>query len=466
MADINPSSIASQLATAFTQGMQTRLDTQSKSAMAVSTALGKLRSALQTFDSALTGLSGKKTLAQFSTTFSATGFGSATASAGAMPGTYSLFVEKIATAHQVAFQNVPTTPAAGAGKLTVNLNGGVVANPTSGLSFEIDFATANTDGDTTLSPTEIARAINLAAGNAGKVSAMVITAGTDNQLVLTAADTGAASQITLDTANITDASLAAAFGAGVTKVTAQDAVVYVGGDAATGLKQVQASNTFTNIPGVSMSFTQAQAAGSAPLSLTVAADNSGTAANVKTFVDAYNALTKALDPLTDAGNPGSGKAAGTFASDAGVRALRSRLNDLVHQQFGGVGMFDLGLSIDRDGVMSLKDEAKLQKTLAARPDALDNFFGKTSLTASSGVLGSLDKYLQGWLSSVNGQIKHRQDSVQSLQKTLTSRQDRLDKQYSMAYDRYLKQFTKLQELQSQMGQTSDMFASMAANQTT
>lgn len=82
------------------------------------------------------------------------------------------------------------------------------------------------------------------------------------------------------------------------------------------------------------------------------------------------------------------------------------------------------------------------------------------------MLGSLDKYLQGWLSSVNGQIKHRQDSVQSLQKTLTSRQDRLDKQYSMAYDRYLKQFTKLQELQSQMGQTSDMFASMAANQTT
>lgn len=36
----------------------------------------------------------------------------------------------------------------------------------------------------------------------------------------------------------------------------------------------------------------------------------------------------------------------------------------------------------------------------------------------------------------------------------------MDEQYSKAYERYLFQFTKLQALQSQMGQTMDMFASL------
>lgn len=458
MAEINPSTIASQLATAYTQGMQSRLDTQSKTATAVSTALSKLRTALQTFDSALTGLSGKKTLQQYTSSFNVTGFGSATTSAGAQPGTYSLFVEQLASAHQLSFADLPTAPAAAPGKLTVNLNGGAG-------SFEVDFAGADSDGDSTLSQTEIARAINLAAGNGGQVNAMVVTVGTQTQLLLSAGSTGAAGQISLDTSALNAVALKAALATGNELAPARDAVVWLG-DQGTGTRMQQAGNTFTAIPGVSMTFTQAQAAGATPLSLTVAADNGGTAANVRSFVDAYNALNKALDPLTEAGSQEDGKAAGAFANDAGIRVLRRRLNEMVRQQFGGTSMQDLGLSIDRYGVMTLKDEDKLQKTLAAKPDALDSFFGRTGITSSSGLLGSLDTYLQGWLSSANGQIKRRQDSVQTMQKAIGARQTRLDNQYSMAYERYLKQFTKLQELQSQMGQTGDMFASLPTYQTT
>lgn len=451
MADINPSSLATQLATAYIQPSQSLLTTQSKNADAVSSALTKLQSALQAFDSALIGLSGKKTLLQYSASFSTTGFATATTTAGAQAGTYSLFVEQLATAHQVAFQALPTAPAASAGSLTVSL--------ASGTSFSVDFTGADSDADGTLSQTEIARAINQAPDNKGQVSAMLVSSGGTTQLVLTAASTGAGSQITLDTSAIGDAGLQAALSAGTDLVAAKDAIVWLG-DQNTGLKVQQASNTVTAIPGVSLTLTQAMAPGATPLTLTVASDSSGTAANVRSFVDAYNALNKVLDELTDTSKVKDGGQAAALTSDAGVRALRNRLNALIRQDVGGLQVVDFGISADRNGNLTLK-ESTLQKGLAAHPGGLDTLFGSTSITASSGVLGSLDRYLGLWLNSTSGQIKQRQDSVQRIQKSITTRQARLDDQYSKAYERYLKQFTQLQTLQSQMSDTSTMLAGLS-----
>lgn len=478
-ASSGPSTIASQLAQASIQDAQNLLSTRLQNTNAVSTGLTKLKSALLAFDNALNSLSGTKGLAQSTASFGTAGFGSATATSSAVSGTYSVFVEQVATASQVAFDlpagPIDPTKLAGTtatGVLTVNM--GVIKdadgnpvpdaanNPIPNPIFTVDLTQADTDKNGDLSPAEIARAINQASGNAGKVTAMVITAGGTSRLVLTAANTGVDSAIALDTSQLATAGgLQASLSNLQTLVQAQDAVVDFGG----GLKQVQASNTFTNISGVSMTFTQAQAVGSAPLSLTVASDDTGTVANVQKFVDAYNALNKALDPLTATASADGSTAAGPFATDAGVRALRNSLSDRVRQQMGGLRLSDLGIQIGGlDGVMSLSKPDTLRNTLLKRPDALDAFFGKTGITTSSGILGSLDKYLQGWVDVTNGQIQRRTDSNNSVQKSIQSRQTRLQDQYTQAYNRYLKQFTALQTLQDQMGQTSGMFASLFPSQ--
>ncbi|MDB5999632.1 MAG: lateral flagellar hook-associated protein 2, partial [Rhizobacter sp.] len=103
------------------------------------------------------------------------------------------------------------------------------------------------------------------------------------------------------------------------------------------------------------------------------------------------------------------------------------------------------------------DKAKLTKGLTAHPDGLDTLFGKTGLTNSSGLLGSVDKYLDVWLNSTNGQIKRRQDSVQATQQSNTKRQTTLDDQYNTLYNRYVAQFTKLQTLQSTMANNASLF---------
>lgn len=452
MADIDPTTMATSLATYYTQAAQSQITTQTTRANSTSSALTKLQSALSAFDTALTGLSGvTKAVAQNSATFSSS-VGTASATASAASGTYSFFVEQLATAHQVAYQDLPAIDVINGGPLVVQLG--------DGSSFSVDLQAADTDGDGTLSQSEIARAINTAEGNGGKVAATVMTAGGQTQLILTAGATGEAGAISLDTSGLPASALKTALDAGTELTAAQDAVVWLGAKDS-GIRMQQASNTFTAIAGVSMTFTQAMAAGSAPATLTVATDTAATTKNVQTFVDAYNALNKVLTELTKTGNAEAGTASAVFASDSGVRSLRNRLSSMVRESFDGLRLADFGVKIARDGSMSL-DSAKLETRLAADPTALDTLFGKAAGGTRSGLIGALDSYLDGWLDSTSGQIKRRQETVQKTQATLSARQTRLDARYDSAYARYLAQFTQLQTLTSRMSETTSLLESLMA----
>lgn len=451
MADISPTTMATQLATAYTQGTQSLLDTQSQAAQTTATGLTKLQSALSAFKTALASLASKpgQSVTQYSASASDTSVLSATASAKAQPTSTPLFVEQLATTHQVAYQDLPAVPA-GPGSMSVQL-----AN---GSSFAVDLASADADGDGTLSQTEIARAINSSAN--GQATAMVVTVAGQTQLVLSSGVSGAGGEISLDTTGLSGALKTALEDPAKKKVlvAAQDAVVWLGAQGS-GVRLQQSSNTLSAIEGVSITLTKAQAAGSAPVTLTVARDDSATSAKLKSFVDAYNTLEKALDDLTAVGKDGA--ASGAFASDAGVRSLRNRLNNLLRQEVGGATLRSLGVSADRYGSLSL-DNDKLSKALAADPTVLDTVLGNASTSSPSGVLGSMSQLMEGWTNSTSGQIKQRQTSVQTLQKNISARQTRLDTQYSQSYERYLKQFTQLQDLQTRLADTTSMFSSLSS----
>nr|WP_316638529.1 flagellar filament capping protein FliD [uncultured Roseateles sp.] len=452
MADINPTSMAQQLATAYTQSTQTLLDAQTKSSKATATALTKLQGALQAFDSAMKNLSAKGSLAQLGGSLSNPAIATVSVAATASAGSYPLFVEQTASNHQIAFQDLPAVPVAMGGSMAVQLG--------SGAAFNVNLSSADADSDGTLSQAEIARAINQAPSNSGLVTAMVMTVGGQTQLMLSSGVSGAAGAITLDTTGLNAGQLKTKLsGASVELAAARDAVVWLGAQG-TGVRMQQASNSFTAISGVTLNLTQANKAGDAPVTLTVAKDDSATTANVKGFVDAFNTLEKTLDDLTSSGSAKDGVAAAAFASDAGVRALRDRLGNLLRQGYGGLSLRELGISIDRNGSLAL-DTTRLNKTLTATPDALSKVFGSASAGAASGLMGALSKSVDQWTNLGTGQIKQRQSSVQTMQKAIGLRQTRLDTQYEQSYKRYLAQFTQLQNLQSQLGDTTSMLAGLS-----
>lgn len=446
----DPTSTATQLATAYTSGRQSMLDTQAKMAQSTTAALTKLQSALSAFDSALATLSNKKTPLAQSATFSNAAIGSATASETATAGSYSFFVEQLASANQVAFGDLSSVPVPATGVLKVKLGT---------ISFDVDLKAADSDNNGNLSAKEIAAAINLAPNNSSLVTASSVTVGSTSQLVLTSNTSGAASAITLDVTGITAGSaLKTALSNGMQLVPAQDAIVWLGAQGS-GVALRQASNTFAAVEGVSMTFTKAMAIGDAPVTLTVGRDDNATAANVQAFVDAYNKVKDVLGGLTHAGDAKNNVAAGAFANDAGVRALSSRLANILREDVGGVSLVSYGVTAGRDGTLSL-DQGKLKAKLATNPDGLAQVFGSSTTAAKTGVLGHLDTYLNLWTNSVTGQISHRKTAVSKLQATFTQRQATLDAQYNNAYQRYLMQFTQLQTLQSQMSQTSGMFEAL------
>ncbi len=435
----DPTSTAAALAEKYVAGRQQVLEAQSARAGSTEKGLSSLRSALSSFQTALASLTGtNKTMYAQSANFSDTTVGSATAKSTAAAGSYSFYVERLATASQVSYSLKADSPVSG--ELVVNVGGTAIA---------IDLAKADTEGSDPLTPREIAAAINASDKNTSLVTASVIGTGDgEYELVLTAKNTGLASALSVTHDDGTgDPS---PFDNVNTIVQEQNALIRIGSKDGTPI--TLATNTFTGIEGVTATFTKTS---TAPVTLTVGADTGATNANVQGFVDAYNKLKSAVDALTAPADPAKGIAGGALAGDSGIVALRERLVSLVRPTSGDT-LATYGITANRQGSLTL-DTTRLNKVLATNPTGLDTLIGSAAGLPPTGLAGKLDTYLKGWTSSTNGQLKARQDEVSKQQVELTKRQTLIDSQYETAYQRYLKQFTQLQTLQSQMTNNSSMF---------
>lgn len=456
----DPITTAEKLATKAVATQKADLIAKNTLANNTATALGNLKTAISAFQTAMTAMTTSKSVLSQAATFSNTAYGTATAGIKATPGSYSFFVEQLASASQTSYGGLSTINVAdGTGNLKVKIGDGVGDN-----TLDIDLAAADKDGDGKLTPQEMAAAINGNSKNNARVTASIINIGNQAQLVLTSNVTGVENAVTLDANSVANATLKTALtdSANIkTMVAAKDAVVWLGAQGS-GTKITQASNTFTNVPDVKMTFTKAMTAGDNPVTVTVGTDNSGTIANVQAFVDAYNKLKSLMDGMASPGDPAKNVAAGIFAHDSGLNSLRTSMGDALRLTVDGVSLVSYGITAQRDGSISL-NSAKLTAKLADNPGGLDKLFGNNSLSAPAGVLGSLDKVLAQWGNVTKGQITQRLAANDKLQKNLSTSMDRLSAQYDTAYKRYLDQFTRLQILQEQMQKNADMFDAMFGN---
>jgi len=455
----DPQTTAEKLANAYVAPTKAILDARASKATATVSALGTLGSALSAFQSSLQALTTASSgVAANAATSSNTALATATASATAVAGTYSFYVEQLATAGQVSY-NVNDSAATSAGSLKVML--------ADGSNFQIDLASADSNMDGKLSAKEIAAAINVAATNNSRVTASTLTVNGQPKLVLTATQTGADNAIaSLDVSGLGDPALQSDLSTQKVETLAKDAIVWMG-DQGTGTKVTQASNTFSTIDNVKFTVKQAQLAGATPVQLTVGPDSSATTANVQSFVDAYNKLLAVFKSVTAPGNhsatsttdstPQSPDAA--LYNDSGVAALRATLGATLRNATGGRSLISFGITAARDGTLTL-DSTRLQKTIAADPGKIDTLFGRAGLGVDSGVLGSMNKLVTTWTNSATGLIGSRKTAVTRVQDDVAKRQVAVQSQFDNAYKRYLAQFSALQQLQASMTSTSNMFTAM------
>ncbi|WP_325893181.1 flagellar filament capping protein FliD [Grimontia sp. NTOU-MAR1] len=443
MSSLDPITMATQLATFDVQPFQMRYQMQADKYQAQIAALGKVDSALRDFRNAVNDMNSTgSSIIKNTATTTQDGFFSASADANALSGSYQIFVEQIASAHQAsagmpadmdANTEIPTT-----GELTFTVNG---------EQMVIDLSTVDTDGDGKATMGDLVKAINNST-NPG-VNATPVRSNGQTHLMLSSTETGAANRVEVSATGTGATWFEDGFANLNTITEPKDAVIWLGAQNS-GLKLTNASNTFEGvIDGVDITVTKAQTTGDAAIGLNVGVDAESTKEQANKFIEAYNTLITTLDEHTALG--GEDQKRGALANDPTLRSIESQLSGTLRSDFNGMRLADVGISINREGKMELYNDkfTEAQKNNSA---ALEQMFnGKGNL------LDSIDSMMEPYLKFSSGLLSSRKESLQSNIDRIDDKQAQLERKYDMAYDRYLKQFTQMNNIMTQMNQTMSMF---------
>ncbi|HEX4917614.1 MAG TPA: flagellar filament capping protein FliD [Limnobacter sp.] len=319
----------------------------------------------------------------------------ATASSANAKGTYNISVSQLAKAQTVAANSVATSDTVvGTGSLTITLGSYNAGTNTFTNNANKTPVTVNIGaGQQTLDG--IRQAINDA--NAG-VSASIVNDGTGSRLVLTSKDTGEVNgfklTVTDDDGNNTDTTglsrLAfdptATAGAGKNAQSlqvAQNAVFTINN-----LSVTKASNTVTDaVEGLTLNLKNVT---TSPVTLEVGLDSDTLKKTLDSFVAAYNKIRGNLKDQQEKD--------ATLSKETTPGSLERQLRNILRETVAayGVGLSDVGLSFDKDGVLSL-NKTKLDEALVKDPTMLEKVFANTATTTDSRVkyVGATSKTLEG-----------------------------------------------------------------------
>lgn len=378
--NLDVSSIISQLMSIEQQPL-VALAKKEASYQAKLTAVGTLKGALSNFQAATKNLSDPSKFQSMKITPADATIISASGSAIAVPGTYSLEVTKLAQAQKLATAGqASSTTTIGNGTITFDFGtiGNVppgTFNSTTGKYTDATFASSGSGTKTlTIDATNnslsgIRDAINSA--KIGVTATIVNDGGTSPyRLVLTENSTGKSNSMKISVTG--DAALSNLLshdptnntGQALTETTtAQNAEFKVDG-----ISVSKSTNTVTDvIQGVTLNLLKTNSG--SPTTVTVATDTSVVMGNVGAFVKAYNDVTQTLKDLS--AYNATTKQAAILNGDASVRTIQSQIRNVLNVAVsGGASVFtdlsQIGVTIQKDGKMAV-DNSKLQT-------AMDNSF--------------------------------------------------------------------------------------------
>jgi flagellar hook-associated protein 2 len=441
---INVSSLVSQLVAATEAPQQSLIASQTQTNTTNISALGSLKGALSTFQSALGALSSPSKFNVLNANTSNDSVFTASAAGGAIGGTYKVTVGNLATAQQLLSGPISGGSGAtvGTGTLTLSLGG---------TSFNV---TVDGTDDTVAG---IAAAINSATDNPG-VSATVIT-GTDGaHLVLSSTLTGAANTISVAETDGGNALSALTYGSGDTGNYAVESDAADANFSIAGVAFASASNTVTGaLTGVTLNLLGTTPAGGSA-TLTVANDTSTVVANIQSFVAAYNQLQGAFAQLGSYDQ--TTNTAGPMLGNPVLTGIQGQVNQTLHSLVGTSTyntLASIGITTQKDGTLAL-NSATLQGALSSNFDAVSQLFSggngiasqlNTQITSDLATGNSIDSYSKTLIAQQNALT----DQSNSLNTQMAAMTASLTQQYSALN-------TMLSSLQTTSSQLSQAFAAL------
>lgn len=449
---LNINDLVKALADAEKAPKQTQINIQKARHDTQLSAVGMLKSAVETFESSLLSLKSSSTAFEgYKASSSKSDVASVTMGAGAVAGSYKLEVTQLATASKVASSAQTSSTYAQGGKLTIS-----VGSNTHALNIA--------DG---ASLTDIRNAINEQLGSAG-ISANIITDGQGgSRLVLASETTGAGTDISVEG----EGDLAALNITGTDALDGSDAnsagYIAQAADAVfklDGLEMSSKTNTVTNLSGLTIKLE-----GEGTTNLSVSANTDGIVGSVESFVMAYNTLLTVTNGLTKVtqttdkdGNATT--QAGALVADSTLRSMMTQLRRALSNPSEGTGnlksLADLGISTNRDGSLAL-DSDKLKKVVtqdpaalaqkqivAIEPSAIQAFF-----TGEDGLINRIGDITSVY-SGAGGLLATREKSLNDAKESLAADQIKLDLRIESLTTSLFKKFNAMDTLVARLNATS------------
>ena len=419
-----------------------RLTTKTETSLS---AVGTLTSAVETFEASLTALeSSSSSFEGLGVQSSADGVASATAGAGAVPGSYEVEVISLASSSQVASASL-----AGGASTTFDSGGTLTIDVGDNASYEVQVAPG-------ASLTEIRDAINSQLSATAGISANIITDASGARLVLSSEVTGegtdlyvkgtgdlAALNINVDEDGNHDLTQQSGTGAG--SITLASNASYK----IDGLELSSSTNTVTALSGLSIKLTA-----EGTTTLTVAPNTEGLKTSIEAFVSAYNNLitvTNALTRVTTSEDETSTDA-GALVGDALVRSLLGSIRNELVQPSTGSGelsvLAQLGVTTNKDGTLSI-DDAKLSSALETHYDEVQAFF-----VGDDGLIPRLKSVTEPY-TAPGGLLAGRTESLQKTMTQLSEQQQALDRRIDSLTTSLYTKYNNMDILVAQLQATSE-----------
>lgn len=407
-------------------------------------ALGTLRTALSSFQTALKDLNDIKLFENRSAKSSNTDLLTATASKTAQSGTYSVKVEQLATGSKTATAALSSDfKTTAAGTLTVQVGSGDGVDVAIGADASLE---------------DVKNALNAALKDSG-VSANLLTDPSTGKtrLVMSSSTTGAGEDVSITASNAALEELAisteekATADAGGVLERAQNAKFSIDGLA----MQSKTNKVENAIPDVTLNLVAAD--DKKAITVTVAQDQAGVTANIKKFVDAYNNLIKTTNSLTSVTKVGDdGKPlTGGLVGDSSVRSILSGIQNELVSVGGSDGvrmLSDLGITTQKDGTLGI-DNDKLKTALESNFDAVGKFF-----TGDTGLMKRLDSRVEGF-NQTGGILAQRVTGLETTNADIKAQREKLALRIESMTARLYAQFNAMDTMVAQLSNTSSWLES-------
>ncbi len=395
---------------------------------ALQTGLSELSSRMSDLSTSLEDIGDVDDLRQFSVSYPETDAFVASATGEAIAGVYAVEVSALAnSALEVS------------GGFADNESTGVIAEGT--LSLTYDGVTTDITVDSSNSSlNELAADIDDIDG----LTSYVMNTGDATEpyrLVIQGDDTGADYGITIDTSGLVGAGTVPSF---TEQTAASDAALSING-----VDVVSSSNTITDsIQGLELELTGLT---TDAVNVTVSLDTEAVEEKIQTFVDAYNDVVGYINDNSNAADEAEDIEAGIFNGDSSVRWIMSTLRSKISAQYTSNDLDSLslmGISTESDGTITF-DSGDFQDALQDYRSSVEEMF-----TASDGFGSSMIDSLDVFVDPVDGTIKQRTDSIDTLVAGLEDQIDAWEERIVRYEERLRSSFTSFESTAGELQGTA------------